>query len=117
MLRKGAINASAGQKICIPFNMRDGIAICIGKGNEQWLCSAPHGAGRTMSRNAAMKTIAMDDFSKSMEGIFSTSVCPGTLDESPQAYKPMEEILRLIEPTAEVVSMVKPRINIKDIPR
>ena len=117
MLRKGAINASEGQKICIPFNMRDGIAICIGKGNEQWLCSAPHGAGRKMSRNAAMKNISMDDFTKSMEGIFSTSVRPGTLDESPQAYKPMEEILRLIEPTVEIISMIKPHINIKDIPK
>lgn len=70
-----------------------------------------------MSRNAAMKNIAMDDFTKSMEGIFSTSVCPTTLDESPQAYKPTEEMLHLIEPTAEIIRMIKPRINIKDIPK
>lgn len=70
-----------------------------------------------MSRNAANKNISMDEFEKLINGIFSTSVCPGTLDESPRAYKPMEEILRLIEPTAEVIAMVKPRLNIKDIPK
>ena len=70
-----------------------------------------------MSRNAAKKNIGMEDFVKSMDGIFSTSVCPETLDESPQAYKSMEEILHLIEPTAEVITMVKPRVNIKDIPK
>ena len=98
MLRKGAVAAEAGERFCLPFNMRDGIAICVGKGNAEWNCSAPQ-------------------FEKSMNGIFSTSVCPGTLDESPQAYKPMEEILHLIEPTAEVITMVKPRLNIKDIPQ
>lgn len=115
MLRKGAVKAEEGERLCLPFNMRDGIAICIGKGNAEWNCSAPHGAGRIMSRNAAKKSIDIEDFERSMTGIFSTSVCPATLDESPQAYKPMDEILRLIEPTAEVVTMVKPRINIKDI--
>ena len=117
MLRKGAVAAEAGGRFCLPFNMRDGIAICVGKGNAEWNCSAPHGAGRAMSRNAAKRNIAMEEFEKSMNGIFSTSVCPGTLDESPQAYKPMEEILHLIEPTAEVITMVKPRLNIKDIPQ
>ena len=117
MLRKGAVEAAAGERFCLPFNMRDGIAICVGKGNPEWNFSAPHGAGRAMSRNAARKNVGMEDFAKSMDGIFSTSVCPETLDESPQAYKPMEEILRLIEPTAEVITMVKPRINIKDIPQ
>lgn len=117
MLRKGAVAAEAGGRFCLPFNMRDGIAICVGKGNSEWNCSAPHGAGRAMSRNAAKKNIGMEEFEKSMDGIFSTSVCSGTLDESPQAYKPMEEILRLIEPTAEVITMVKPHLNIKDIPK
>ena len=117
MLRKGAINAAEGERICIPFNMRDGIAVCVGKGNEDWLCSAPHGAGRIMSRAQARKQIQLAEFEDSMSGIFSTSVCGGTLDESPQAYKPMEEILRLIEPTAEVVAMVKPKLNIKDVPK
>ena len=117
MLRKGAVVADEGERFCLPFNMRDGIAICVGKGNSEWNCSAPHGAGRAMSRNAARKNIAIEDFEKSMNGIFSTSVCHGTLDESPQAYKPMDEILHLIEPTAEVITMVKPRLNIKDIPK
>lgn len=117
MLRKGAVEASEGERFCLPFNMRDGIAVCVGKGNPEWNYSAPHGAGRAMSRNAARKNIGMEEFEKSMNGIFSTSVCSGTLDESPQAYKPMEEILRLIEPTAEVITMVRPRLNIKDIPQ
>ena len=88
MLRKGAVEAAEGGRFCLPFNMRDGIAICVGKGNSEWNCSAPHGAGRAMSRNAAKKNIGMEEFEKSMDGIFSTSVCSGTLDESPQAYKP-----------------------------
>lgn len=95
--------------------MRDGIAICVGKGNAEWNYSAPHGAERIMSRNAAQKNIALEEFEKSMEGIFATSVCRDTLDESPQAYKPQEEILRLVEPTAEVITMIKLRVNIKDI--
>ena len=117
MLRKGAVEAAEGERFCLPFNMRDGIAVCVGKGNLEWNCSAPHGAGRAMSRNAAKKNIGMEEFEKSMNGIFSTSVCSSTLDESPEAYKPTEEILRLIEPTAEVITMVRPRLNIKDIPQ
>lgn len=114
MLRKGAIDASEGRKVAIPFNMRDGIAICIGKGNEEWLGTAPHGAGRIMSRAQARRQIALDDFRQAMSGIFSTSVCDGTIDESPMAYKPTAEILELIKPTVEVISMVKPKLNIKD---
>ena len=114
MLRKGAIEASEGRKVCIPFNMRDGIAICRGKGNEQWLDSAPHGAGRRVSRNQARKLIPLSEYEASMSGIFSTSVCAETLDESPQAYKPSEEILSLITPTVDVISFVKPKFNIKD---
>ena len=114
MLRKGAIEASEGRKVCIPFNMRDGIAICIGKGNAQWLNSAPHGAGRQMTRNQAKKHIPLSEYEASMEGIFSTSVCTETLDESPQAYKSSEEILSLITPTVDVMSFVKPKFNIKD---
>lgn len=117
MLRKGAIDASEGRKVSIPFNMRDGIAICVGKGNEQWFNTAPHGAGRIMSRAQAKKQIPLTTFEESMDGIFSTSVCENTLDESPQAYKPMEEILSLIQPTVEVVTMVIPRLNIKDVPK
>lgn len=114
ILRKGAIDASEGKKVCIPFNMRDGIAICIGKGNERWLNTAPHGAGRIMSRAQAKKQFSLADFEKSMEGVFSTSVCAETLDESPMAYKAMDEILRLMEPTVEVVGMVRSKLNIKD---
>ncbi len=114
MLRKGAIEASEGRKVCIPFNMRDGIAICRGKGNEQWLDSAPHGAGRRVSRNQARKLIPLSEYEASMSGIFSTSVCAETLDESPQAYKSSEEILSLITPTVDVISLVKPKFNIKD---
>ncbi len=114
MLRKGAIDASEGRKIAIPLNMRDGIAVCIGKGNPDWLHSAPHGAGRLMSRARARKQIALSDFAETMTGIFSTSVCESTIDESPMAYKSAEEILRLIEPTVEVLAMVKPKLNIKD---
>lgn len=114
MLRKGAIDASEGRKVAIPFNMCDGIAICIGKGNTQWLYTAPHGAGRIMSRAQAKKEISMSEFENSMTGIYSSSVCTGTLDESPMAYKPACEILELIRPTVEVVAMIKPKLNIKD---
>lgn len=114
MLRKGAIDASEGRKVAIPFNMRDGIAICIGKGNEQWLSSAPHGAGRIMSRAQARKNISLDDYKQSMSDVFSTSVCETTIDESPMAYKPTEEILELIKPTVDIISIIKPKLNIKD---
>ena len=114
MLRKGAIDASADCKVAIPFNMRDGIAICIGKGSGQWLNTAPHGAGRIMSRAQAKKQISISEFESSMKGIYSSSVCAGTLDESPMAYKPTGDILELIRPTVEVVSMIKPKLNIKD---
>lgn len=114
MLRKGAIDASEDRKVVIPFNMRDGIAICIGKGNGQWLNTAPHGAGRIMSRTQACKQIALTDFEDSMKGIFSTSVGESTIDESPMAYKATDEILERIKPTVKIVSMIKPRLNIKD---
>lgn len=115
ILRKGAIDASAGRKVAIPFNMRDGIAIGVGKGNGQWLCSAPHGAGRIMSRAMAKRQIALADYESAMTGIYSTSVCAATIDESPMAYKSTEEILTMINPTVEIIAMVKPRLNIKDI--
>ena len=114
MLRKGAINASQNRKVCIPFNMRDGIAICMGKGNAQWLDSAPHGAGRKMTRNQARKQIPLSEYESAMTGIFSTSVCTETLDESPQAYKSAEEILSLITPAVDIISFVRPKFNIKD---
>lgn len=113
ILRKGAVEARAGQKVAIPFNMRDGIAICTGKGNEEWLNSAPHGAGRMMSRAQARKQLSLEEFEESMTGVFSTSVVESTIDESPMAYKPTAEIVGLISPTVEIVSVVKPRLNIK----
>lgn len=114
ILRKGAIDASEGRKVVIPFNMRDGIAIGMGKGNEQWLCTAPHGAGRIMSRAQARKQLSISEFEGAMEGVFSTSVCESTIDESPMAYKPAGEIMELIKPTVDIIAIVKPRLNIKD---
>lgn len=113
VIRKGAISSYTGENMVIPFNMRDGLAICTGKSNDDWNCSAPHGAGRLMSRSKAKETVGLDEFVKSMEGIYSTSVGRGTLDESPMAYKDCDEIMRLIEPTAEILFLVKPKINIK----
>lgn len=113
MLRKGAIRAYKDELCIIPFNMRDGLAICRGKSNEDWNYTAPHGAGRILSRTAAKMQLKMEDFQDSMKGVYSTTVCTGTIDESPMAYKPMEEIVRLIEPTVDILYFVSPKINIK----
>ena len=114
MIRKGAVRAAEGQKLVIPFNMRDGLIICRGKGNEEWNCSAPHGAGRLLRRSLAKDLIDMEEYQKSMEGIYTTSVGRSTIDESPMAYKDPKEILRLIEPTVEVLYFIRPVINMKD---
>ena len=113
IIRKGAIRAYEGEKMVVPFNMRDGLAICMGKSNKDWNCSCSHGAGRRLSRGKAKSVVSMEEFEKSMEGIYTTSVCHNTLDESPMAYKDTESILHLIEDTCEVLYMVKPVINIK----
>ncbi|MBU5424945.1 RtcB family protein [Tissierella pigra] len=113
IIRKGAISAYEGEKVLIPINMRDGSIIAIGKGNPEWNYSAPHGAGRLMSRNVAKESVNLDDFKKSMEGIYSTSVNEYTLDESPFAYKPIEEILNNIGETVEIVDIIKPIYNFK----
>lgn len=113
ILRKGAVSAQAGEKLLIPINMRDGSLICVGKGNEDWNCSAPHGAGRLMSRSAAKETFTVSEFKKQMEGIYTTSVGHSTLDECPMAYKSMKDIVDNIEPTAEIVSVIKPIYNFK----
>ena len=113
ILRKGAVSAKAGEKLLIPINMRDGSLICMGKGNEDWNCSAPHGAGRLMSRSAAFERLTMAEYEKEMAGIYSTCVVPDTLDESPMAYKSMEEIVENIEPTAEILCRIKPLYNFK----
>lgn len=113
ILRKGSVSAREGEKIIIPINMRDGSLICIGKGNDDWNQSAPHGAGRLMSRSEAKDSISMTEYKNAMEGIYSTSVCRGTIDESPMAYKPIEEIMVNIEPTAEIVERIIPIYNFK----
>lgn len=113
IIRKGAISAYEGERILIPINMRDGSIMAIGKGNPEWNYSAPHGAGRLMSRNVARQAISMEDFKESMKGIFSTSINKSTLDEAPFAYKPMEEILGNIDETAQVVDIIKPIYNFK----
>ena len=113
ILRKGAISAKEGERVIIPMNMRDGSLICIGRGNPDWNCSAPHGAGRLLSRSEAKESISMEAFRASMEGIYSTSVTRETIDESPMAYKPMEEIMRNIKDTADIVSVIKPVYNFK----
>jgi len=113
VLRKGAVSAQRGEKLIIPMNMRDGSLICIGKGNEDWNCSAPHGAGRLMSRTEAKSKIFMNEFKDSMKGIYTTSVGISTIDESPMAYKPMEEIIRNIGDTVEIVDRIKPIYNFK----
>lgn len=115
VIRKGAIRAIKDEIVLIPFNMRDGIGIFRGLGNPDWNNSAPHGAGRRMSRAKAFETLDMSEFSKTMEGIYSTSVVPSVIDESPMAYKNSEEILNLINgKTVELIKIVKPKINIKD---
>lgn len=113
VLRKGAVSAKAGEKLLIPINMRDGSLLCVGKGNPDWNYSAPHGAGRLMSRSAAKSAFTVDAFKKEMEGIYTTSVSRGTLDECPMAYKPIEAIVDNIGPTAEIVSVIKPIYNFK----
>ncbi len=113
ILRKGAVSAKQGEKFLIPMNMRDGSLICIGKGNEDWNCSAPHGAGRLMSRTKAKANISLEEYAKAMNGIYSTSVNKDTVDEAPQAYKPMDDIVKNLEPTATVERIIKPVYNFK----
>jgi len=113
ILRKGSVSAKAGEKLLIPINMRDGSLICIGKGNADWNFSAPHGAGRLMSRSAAFERLTMEEYEKQMEGIYTTCVNTSTLDESPMAYKNMDEIVANIEPTAEIIAHIKPVYNFK----
>lgn len=113
ILRKGAVSAKEGEKLLIPINMRDGSLICIGKGNEDWNYSAPHGAGRLMSRTKAKKTFELKNFKKEMEGIYTTSVSKDTLDECPMAYKAMEDIIKNIEDTVDIIKRIIPIYNFK----
>jgi RNA-splicing ligase RtcB len=113
IIRKGSIRAHEGERCLIPLNMRDGVIIGTGKGNEDWNFSAPHGAGRRLSRSKAKETLGMDQFREEMKDVYSTSVCESTLDESPMAYKDSKEIISLIEPTVEINMIAKELINIK----
>ena len=113
LLRKGSVSAKRGEKLLIPINMRDGSLVCIGKGNPEWNCSAPHGAGRLMSRRAAFDKLSLEQYRAEMAGVYSTCVNEDTLDESPMAYKSIEEIIAQIEPTAEIIARIKPLYNFK----
>lgn len=115
VLRKGAVRSYIGERLIIPFNMRDGIGIFEGKSNEDWNCTAPHGCGRLYSRSKAKEQLSVENFKTEMAaaGIYTTTADASTLDEAPQAYKSYEEILELIEPTVNVLYLMKPKINIK----
>jgi len=113
MVRKGAISAKAGERLLIPINMRDGCIIGVGKGNEDWNCSAPHGAGRIMSRSKAKEIVSLEEYEASMEGVFTTSVSRATIDESPMVYKSMDEIIGYIADTVEIERIIHPVYNFK----
>ncbi len=113
ILRKGAISAHAGEKVLIPINMRDGSVIALGKGNAEWNYSAPHGAGRVMSRSKAKEKISLEEYQAAMKGIYTTSVNESTLDEAPMAYKSLEDIIDVIHDSVEIIDIMKPVYNFK----
>lgn len=113
ILRKGAIAAHAGEKVLIPINMRDGSVIAIGKGNPEWNFSAPHGAGRVMSRAMAKRSVSLEEYKASMAGIYTTSVNESTLDEAPMVYKSLEDIIDVVQESVDVVDIIKPVFNFK----
>ena len=113
IVRKGSISAVEGERCIIPLNMRDGSLLCTGKGNQDWNCSAPHGAGRVLSRTQAYEKITMEDFEASMQGIYSESVNDFTRDESPMVYKPAEEIIANIGDTVTINTIIRPIFNFK----
>lgn len=113
IIRKGAVSAKKGEILLIPINMRDGSLLCIGKGNKDWNESAPHGAGRLLSRNEAKKEFSLEEFKVQMTGIYSTSINEGTLDECPMAYKSMEDIVKYIDDTVDIIKVIKPIYNFK----
>lgn len=115
IIRKGAISAKVGERCIILLNMRDGALVCVGKGNEDWNSSAPHGAGRIMSRSQAFKEISMEEFKLSMTGIYSETVAEETIDESPMVYKPKDEIIRNIQKTVMIENIIKPIFNFKAV--
>ena len=113
ILRKGAIAAHKGEKVLIPINMRDGSIIAVGRGNEEWNYSAPHGAGRVMSRKTAKNTLSLEEYKAAMEGIYTTTATQETLDEAPMAYKRMEDIIDAIREAVDIVEIIKPVYNFK----
>ena len=113
ILRKGAIAAHDGEKVLIPINMRDGSVLAVGKGNPEWNFSAPHGAGRIMSRNVAKEKLNLDEYKKAMEGIYTTSVNEATLDEAPMAYKSLDDIIEVIRDSVTIIDVMKPIYNFK----
>ena len=113
ILRKGAIAAHKGEKVLIPINMRDGSVLAIGRGNPEWNYSAPHGAGRLMSRTVARQTLDMEAYADAMKGIYTTSVNPSTIDEAPMAYKSLEDIIGVIRDSVDVIDIMKPIYNFK----
>ncbi len=113
IIRKGSISAYKGERVIIPINMRDGSILAVGKGNSDWNYSAPHGAGRIMSRKQAKERLSMDEFTQTMSNVYSTSVLESTLDEAPMAYKPIDEIIGNIGDTVEIIDIIKPIYNFK----
>ena len=113
MVRKGAISAKDGEMLLIPINMRDGCILGVGKANEDWNVSAPHGAGRIMSRSKAKENVSLEEFKNSMKGIYTTTVNQSTIDESPMAYKPIDEILKFVVDTVDIIKIIKPIYNFK----
>lgn len=113
ILRKGAIAAHSGEKVLIPINMRDGSVLAVGKGNPEWNYSAPHGAGRLMSRTKAKANLSMDEYRETMKGIYTTSINENTLDEAPMAYKSLEDIIDVIRESVDVIDVMKPIYNYK----
>lgn len=113
IVRKGAIRANKNEKVLIPINMRDGSIIAVGKGNQDWNCSAPHGAGRIMSRTKAKEKLKLEEFKQSMKDIYSTSVVEETIDESPMVYKSMQEIIENTKDTIEIQKIIRPIYNFK----
>ena len=115
ILRKGAIAAHAGEKVLIPINMRDGSILAVGKGNEEWNNSAPHGAGRILSRKAAKEQLNLEEYRESMKGVYTTSVSEATLDEAPMAYKSLEDIIDVVRASVDIIDVMKPVYNFKAI--
>ena len=113
ILRKGSIAAHKGEKVLIPINMRDGSVLAVGKGNPEWNFSAPHGAGRLMSRTVAKNTLSMDEYKEMMKGVYTTSINENTLDEAPMAYKSLADIIDVIRESVDVIEVLKPIYNFK----